>query len=1040
MRTVFVIGLCVLLLWGAQSSGQAQTYEEIYSIAWSPSGEEVATGHNDGSVRIWDVVSRHVTQRLEGQDTTIWSIAWSPDGNLIASGSYDGRIVVWNSSGTHRYTLEHGDTVDTLYWLPNHQLISISVGFRISINFKVWYVDENSAYLLDSRRAGAYVDIKADHTGTRLVMQNINRMASVWSTDPLQRLFAVGTERGSDPDDSTYSVAWSPNGERLAMGSQDGKVRIWEAKENGQRLFELQGNYSPVIEWPTSTILAIHFSENGREITSVSGDGTLHTWNTATGYLIHSVHLNPFPIFAAAFSPDGTQLAYGGASGNLKIVPIPLRLPTKTEQGTVSKIAWKPDGSQLAVGYSDGTLEIRDAESGALEQTLTGHTSTITALSWHPTTNQLLSSGAEDELFLWVLDTGFYYDLQESYRPVGLIRSMSWNADGSQIFASKDTHLLIWDAQPVLPQFQSQQWNEYGIYSFAWNASQSRVATVSVGFVLVRNAATFFEWQPQDMIDNGGAGSAAWSPDGDRLVTGDWISSINIWDVSSGDFRLERQLQPALYDSPEYPQTNIQALQFNPTGTEVYSVAGDGTYIRWDASTGDILASAKLTAPINAAAFSPDGAQLAYGGTSGNLDIVHIPLQITAQNTGPDRIFVVTHLRTAQERSSTIWEIDLTTGSATALYTRPADTDKYAPTTLSANELAYFDAELAAGLLFPDSWRDTEPMKRFIHNVWQLDATRLLLLSSTDLCYVRNNGPCFGYYEFEMLDLEHPETTRSLWTLDYHPAEQGQWPGCSVGPAQKIVISDLHLHPTENKVAFTLVPEGNCGSLTAHSYGHTFVIDFSEPQVEVVDVPNASVADWSPDGTRLLVFGLEDSGCHSGGCETFARVYDFSTGVPLLVNEVNYLTSRLVPQPLWLTDTQIVYQGIVRNAILDVQDVLFLSDLTTGEQTEIAYQVFEDLYRLSPDAPYFVGKRPYSDEVALFSLEGDKFTLLNTVPAPYLTDQNNLSDYVLLSQGNYQVLAVGSDLTLTLFDLNTLVSLDTGLGGIVAFSPGMRTN
>jgi hypothetical protein len=425
------------------------------------------------------------------------------------------------------------------------------------------------------------------------------------------------------------------------------------------------------------------------------------------------------------------------------------------------------------------------------------------------------------------------------------------------------------------------------------------------------------------------------------------------------------------------------------------------------------------------------------------LGSISIPItSSSAQNTGLDRIFVVSHVRTEQERSSTVWEIDIITGSPTALYTRLADTDEYAPTTLSENEMAYFDAELAAGLIFPDTWRDTEPIKRFIHDVWQFDATHLLLLSSKDLCYVRNNGPCFGYYEFEILDLQHPETTRSLWTLDYHPAEQEQWFGCSVGPTQKIVIGDLQLHPTENKFAFTLEPEGNCGSIIDHSHGHAFVVDFSEPLVDVVDAADASVAAWSPDGTRLLVFGMEDRSCHSGGCETFARVYDLSTGIPSLVNEVNYLISRLAPQPLWLTDTQIIYQGIIRNSILDVQDVLFLVDLPTSEQTELAHQAFEDLYRLSPDTLYFVGGRPYSDEMVLFSLEGNEFTPLDNFTAWYLTDQNNLSDYVLLYQGHYQVLGIGSDLVPLPLDLGTLVPLpeDVGTGGIVSFSPAIMVD
>ncbi|HEX3050232.1 MAG TPA: WD40 repeat domain-containing protein [Aggregatilineaceae bacterium] len=297
-------------------------------------------------------------------------------------------------------------------------------------------------------------------------------------------------------------------------------------------------------------------------------------------------------------------------------------IAAQAEPGAISTIAWKPDGSQLAVGYSDGTLEIRDGQSGTLEQTLVGHTSYITALAWHPTANQLLS-GAEGEIFLWDLSTGVSFDLRDSYSTLTtIVRGVSWSADGSQIFASEGSYFLTWDVQTLPPQFQSEQRNQHPIYSFVWNHNRSRVATISLGFVTLRDAGTFSE--PEGTIDKGGIGAIAWSPDGNQLVTGDWVGSIKIWDVSSSDFQLERELQPALYDTAEYPQTNIQALQFNAAGTEVYSVAGDGTFVRWDADSGEVLATTHLTAPIYEAVFSPDGTRLAYGGESGVLELVPV--------------------------------------------------------------------------------------------------------------------------------------------------------------------------------------------------------------------------------------------------------------------------------------------------------------------------------------------------------------------------------------------------------------------------------
>lgn len=426
--------------------------------------------------------------------------------------------------------------------------------------------------------------------------------------------------------------------------------------------------------------------------------------------------------------------------------------------------------------------------------------------------------------------------------------------------------------------------------------------------------------------------------------------------------------------------------------------------------------------------------------TSGLLVAAHPRASSSAQKSGLERIFVVSHVRSEQEQSSTIWAINVQTGDASALHTRPAPVTAFAPAMLSDNELAYFDAELASGLIFPDNWRDTRPMTQYIHQVWQVDTSRLLVLSSTDLCYVRNNGPCFGYYEFEILDLEQPNTMRSVWKLDYHPAQQAQWWGCEVGPVSKVVIADLQLHPTQDRVAFTLAPEGNCGSDIAHSRGHAYVLDFSAAQTEIVDVGSGSVSAWSPDGMRLLVFGMANPSCRSLTCEAFARIYDVSSGRPTLVHEIPYQSSGLLAQPVWLTNTQIVYQGIIEAGFDDTPNALFLYDLETGEQTSVGRDAFQDLYRQSPDVPVFVGRRAQSEEVVVFSLQENEFTPLSLFTALYLADTNNLSDYFMLYQGYDHVLAIAPDLTTIRLNLDTLVPLpeDIGLGGIVGFSPAIR--
>jgi WD40 repeat protein len=65
------------------------------SPAFSPDGSLIATGENDGSVRLWDRDSGKVLRRYMGHEATVHSVAFSDDGRKLASGSADGTARVW---------------------------------------------------------------------------------------------------------------------------------------------------------------------------------------------------------------------------------------------------------------------------------------------------------------------------------------------------------------------------------------------------------------------------------------------------------------------------------------------------------------------------------------------------------------------------------------------------------------------------------------------------------------------------------------------------------------------------------------------------------------------------------------------------------------------------------------------------------------------------------------------------------------------------------------------------------------------------------
>ena len=95
---------------------------------------------------------------------------------------------------------------------------------------------------------------------------------------------------------SGNGVAFSPDGRRLASGSADHTVTVWDVN-TGQRIgAPLTGH--------TAYVQAVAFSPDGRRILSGGGDQTLRMWNSDTAALV----TGPGSISSLGFSPDGRRI------------------------------------------------------------------------------------------------------------------------------------------------------------------------------------------------------------------------------------------------------------------------------------------------------------------------------------------------------------------------------------------------------------------------------------------------------------------------------------------------------------------------------------------------------------------------------------------------------------------------------------------------------------------------------------------------------------------------------------------------------------
>jgi tRNA A-37 threonylcarbamoyl transferase component Bud32 len=197
--------------------------------------------------------------------------------------------------------------------------------------------------------------------GTRIASGSSDKTVKVWDAQTGQQLLDLKGHTGP-----VYGVAFSPDGQRLASGSRGGRdaggrllrteVKVWDA-QTGQQVLELKGHTTGVDFSP-----GVAFSPDGQRLASASGGGwdaqgkplpgEVQVWDAQTGKELLTLQGQAGPVYSVAFSPDGTRLASGAGwvnkPGEVKVWDAQTGqhlLELKGHTGGVYSVAFSPDGT-----------------------------------------------------------------------------------------------------------------------------------------------------------------------------------------------------------------------------------------------------------------------------------------------------------------------------------------------------------------------------------------------------------------------------------------------------------------------------------------------------------------------------------------------------------------------------------------------------------------------------------------------------------------------------------------------------------------------
>ena len=668
----------------------------INALQFSPDGTQFAVGSNIG-VWLYDLKTGKEIDMFPGRGR---AIAFSPDGRYIVSGGSK-----FGKEGLQLWDLATGQEValidDSKFGKEGLQLWDLATGQEVAL-----IDDLSSASALHFSEDGTTL-LGLGNWGELISQLNVEtREVNVKDIED-RSWEKIPRRRSPEPYALTH--------DKFAVGGQNGKIQLWHTA--GVKLSTLIGHgrreFPAIIEKilgrePASDdnnhVLVLEFSPDGTRLASGSKDKTVRLWDTDTGDELAILRKHTEWTNVLAFSPDGKMLATGSADKTVHLWDTDtgkLLMPLIGHLNSIAALAFSPDGNTLASGSTDGTVRFWNTQTGdLLPLEITEHTQWVAAVSFFKDNATLVSVAFNGVITFWDLQTSQKTAVQRTAHQ-DFLPTLALSPDGTKFASVGAKANIFFDAGTGIPLFST--WQSKGLVqlidvttghalaafpeihagtglhsSMTFSPDGKMVAFDSSGKIHLRNTETGTSLDIS-VLDERNANvnedldplldvmlmlhqisALVFSPDGKTLVSGTLGGRVQMWDTETG-LELARFLAGQNVDETAKAvsyQDSIKTLAFSSDGTLltvgsdrkirlfgshkqnqlkeishgadslVFSpdnsvlIAGlrSGTIELWELATGEKLSTLDgHIAPVGTLVFSPDGKTLVSTGQDGTI-------------------------------------------------------------------------------------------------------------------------------------------------------------------------------------------------------------------------------------------------------------------------------------------------------------------------------------------------------------------------------------------------------------------------------------
>lgn len=527
------------------------------ALAWSRDGDLLASGHRDGLIRLWDVVTGQVIRVIRAHLREIRSMAFSADGATLASASEDRMVRLWYvATGCERRAYENIDGTSITFGPDGELLAARAFGQTVEL----WDVATGHVMARYEGHSANVRHVTFSSDGKTLVSVServilVSEMVSLflWDVDGARLLATYGVTA-----EHLSCVAVGTGGQVFALVREGQDMSLWDVAAGRTLLMSENNRFFD----------SIAISSDGRMLALGQYDSKVQLWDVAAGCLSRALGSYALPIRSVALSPDGKTLASSLFGMMMRVRDVSVGHVLRTfegPRGVVVCVAFNPDGRTLAAGTYDKTVQFWDVATGHALQTCEGHDDPVRSVVFSPD-GRKLASATDQIVYLWDADTGRRLHACEGH--VNSIGGVAFSPDGRTLASGADDET-------------------------------SRVWDVATGQML-----RIYDKQ-EGMIP-----CVAFSPDGHAIASGSFDGTIHLWSFATG-----RTIHIC-----ERHRAEVTAVVFTPDGQNLISGSGDTTIHLWSTTTYKSLHTlAGHTGGITGLSLSADGRLLASSSRDGTV-------------------------------------------------------------------------------------------------------------------------------------------------------------------------------------------------------------------------------------------------------------------------------------------------------------------------------------------------------------------------------------------------------------------------------------